>query len=363
MKDLIDGAAAGELAPVYLLWGEDSAAIRSVVEAIRDGVLRPGGASTGMEAFNHERFDAPYVGAAAEVLNACEQVPMMAARRLVELSSPEDFGRHKRAETLDGEAKPLESKRDDAIAALIAYFEQPNPKTVLLITSAALKGSSKLVKAAKKSRHVAERKLSPPNERDAVDELAAEARRRQLPLARGGASALVEAVGTSLSELLPALERAVAFADGATVERAHVQAVVSTTREANVFDLTDAIGMGDHTRALEILAHMFRTSEKDSGQAMRLLGMLLWHTRRLCVTAFARDPAAALGVKPFAVRKLKQQAARFDERRLRLAYAGLARLDSDLKGGSKLAYESPYIALQRWILETCGAMRGVDSRV
>src|SRR5690606_22668923 len=296
---------------------------KTVVEALREAVLRPGGASTGMEAFNHEQFDAPYVGAAAELLNACGQVPMMAARRLIELSSPEDFGRHKRAEELDGEAKPLESKRDDAIDAIIEYFDQPNPSTVLVIQSGNLKATSKLVKAAKKARQVVEHRFEPAEEGEAVGALMAEARRREFPLSSAAATALVNAVGTSMSELLPALERAVAFAGGARVEREHVEAVVASTREANVFDLTDAIGARDHVRALEILARMFSTGEKDSGQAMRLLGMLLWQTRRLCTVKFARDPAAALNMKPFAIRKLQQQANNFDEQRLRAAYAGL----------------------------------------
>jgi DNA polymerase-3 subunit delta len=360
MSALLDDIGKGRIAPVYLLWGEDQAALKTVVAALREAVLRPDGVSTGMEPFNHEQFDAPYIRAAAEVLNACAQVPMMAQRRLIELSSPEDFGRHKRDEDLDGESKPLESKREDAVDALIEYFDAPNPTTVLILTSSGLTGTSKLVKGAKKSKHVVEHRFAPPEEGEAVGELMAEARRRELPLSPAGASALVNAVGTSLSELLPALERAVAYADGARVEREHVEAVVAITREANVFDLTDAIGQGDHVRALEILARMFSTGEKDSGTAMRLLGMLLWHTRRLCTVKFARDPADALNMKPFALRKLQQQASGFDERRLRAAYAGLARLDGDLKGGSKLAYESPYIALQRWILDTCDALPSVD---
>ena len=366
MKGMLDDIAAGKIAAVYLLWGEDSGAIKSVITALRAAVLRPDGVSTGMEAFNHEQFDAPYVHAAAEVLNACAQVPMMAERRLIELTSPEDFGRHKRAEELDGETKPLESKRDDAIAALIGYLAEPNPTTTLVISSSKLKGTSKLVKAAKKAAKggagIVEAKLAPAGEREAVDDLLDEAKRRRIPLTVEGAHALVHAVGTSMSELVPSLERALAFADGALVDREHVEAVVATTREANVFDLTDAVGRGDQRRALEVLARMFHTSERDPGQAMRILGMLLWQTRRLATVKFSAKPAAALGIKPFAVRKLEDQARRFDERRLRAAYAGLARLDSDLKGGSKLAYESPYMALQRWILDTCQAMPGVDAR-
>lgn len=361
-QELLDAIAKGRIAPIYLLWGEDRASIEAVLVALRKAVLEPGGVSTGMEAFNHEQFDAPYVLAAADVLNACAQVPMMAPRRLIELSSPEDFGRHRRAEDLDGESKPLESKRDDAIEALIGYFDAPNPSTVLVMTSSGLKGTARLVKAAKSASNVVERKFEPAGEREAADELLAEASRRAIPVSPAAAHALVESVGTSLSELLPALERALAYADGKRVERDHVEAVVASTREANVFDLTDAIGQGDHVRALEILARMFSTGEKDSGQANRLLGMLLWQTRRLCTAKFASDPAGALKLGGFGLRKLQDQARGFDEQRLRAAYAGLARLDSDLKGGSKLAYESPYVALQRWVLDTCRALPGVDPR-
>jgi DNA polymerase-3 subunit delta len=365
-QELLDELGRGHVAPIYLLWGDDRAALEAVLGALRDAVLRPGGVSTGMEAFNHEQFDAPYVGAAAEVLNACAQIPMMAPRRLVELSSPEDFGRHKRAEELYGDVKPLESKRDDAIDALIGYFDAPNPSTVFVLTSSGISGTSRLVKAAKNSTNVVERKFEPAGDREAVDELLAEARRLGIAVSPAGAQALVNAVGTSLSELLPALERAVAYAHGEhgeqveRVERVHVEAVVASTREANVFDLTDAIGLGDHVRALEILARMFHTGEKDSGQANRLLGMLLWQTRRLCTLKFAPDGGDALNLRGFGLRKLQDQARGFDERRLRAAYAGLARLDGDLKGGSKLAYESPYMALQRWVLDTCGALPQVD---
>jgi DNA polymerase-3 subunit delta len=340
---LVAAITAGQIAPVYLLWGPDQAALAKVVEALRATVLRPGGVSTGMEAFNHEQFDAPYLGAASQVLNACAQVPMLADRRLIELSSPEDFGRHKRDDELDGSSKPLESKRDDAIKALIEYFAAPNPTTVLVVTSSGLNGKSKLVNAAKKSKGVVEHKFEPPSEGDAARGLQAEAKRLGFELSPAAARTLVDAVGTTLSELIPALERAAAFAGaGIRVEREHVDAVVATTREANVFDLTNAIGRGDHVQALEILARMFSTKEKDPGQAMRLLGMLLWQTRQQCTTAFARPGPA--------------------NHRLRAAYAGLARLDSDLKGGSKLAYESPYMALQRWILDVCQALPGVDPR-
>jgi DNA polymerase-3 subunit delta len=358
--------ASGDVARVYLLWGEDEGALVAALAAIRAAVLRPDGQDSGMDAFNHESFDAPYLSAAAAVLNACDQMPMMAAQRLVELSAPEDFGKHKRQQEDDGVARTPESKRDDAIAALIEYMQSPNPSCVLVISSTGIKGTSKLVKAAKKAADaglpVLGHRFARPDDDRAASELVAEARRRDIPLSRDAAELMVRLLGTASAELHTALERAHAYAGGA-VNRDHVAEVVRSTREANVFDLTDAIGSGDAAAALTLLAKMFELGEKDTSTAMRLLGMLLWHMRRLFVVREAADPARALNLRPFALRKLSEQAARLDEQRLRKAYSGLARLDHDLKGGSKLAYESPYLVLQRWVLDVCGALPGTDARI
>ena len=82
-----------ELASVYLLWGDNAPQIRSAVAKIRDALFGEGRPGHGLEAFNTERFDAPYVRSSAEVLTACAQLPVMAERRLVELSGPEAFGK------------------------------------------------------------------------------------------------------------------------------------------------------------------------------------------------------------------------------------------------------------------------------
>jgi DNA polymerase III delta subunit len=46
-----------------------------------------------MAAFNHERFDGADLKAAAPVIASCQQVPMMAKKRLVELANPEDIAK------------------------------------------------------------------------------------------------------------------------------------------------------------------------------------------------------------------------------------------------------------------------------
>ena len=179
------------------------------------------------------------------------------------------------------------------------------------------------------------------------------------------ARGLVAAVGKKQTELLEAIDRVVLYVgERSAITSADVGAVVAKTREADVFALTDAVGRGQHHEALSILAAMFRAGEKDASTSMRLFALLTRHMRLVFAAKFApRGQApAVLGLPPFIANKYLQQAGQFNEPRLRSAYAGLVRLDHDLKGGSYVAYQSPYMSLQRWILEVCQALPGVEPR-
>lgn len=344
------------LAPVVLLWGDDLGAIHTALEDVRERVLRPNGRDTGMEAFNHERFDGPYTKTIAEVLTACGQLPVMAHRRLVELSTPDEFGKHVQGEDAAS-----------AMAALLEYVEAPSESTVLVVTTTGLRANSKLVKAVSKSAQASARRFEVPKDEDAAAELVETAKTRGIQIDRRAALALVKAVGGARAEVDAALERAAAYAGSAQVTVQHVAAVVTDSREANVFALTDAVGQGDYRTALAVLSQLFATGEKDFGTGQRVFSMLLRQIRMVFGAKAAKgDVASVLGVPPFIARKYEQQARRVGEDRLRAAYRGLARLDAEFKGGepgSKLAYESPYLVLQRWILDTCDALPGVEPRV
>ncbi|MEM6295908.1 MAG: DNA polymerase III subunit delta [Myxococcota bacterium] len=350
MKTLTDALEAGTFAPVYLLYGNEPGPVRACVAAIRKHVLEPG-----MEAFNHERFAGRELEGAGPVLTACTQLPVMASARLVELDDPEAVGK--------GKGDAAKASQD----ALIAYMKAPNPTTVLVLVSSGIDGRSRLVSTAKKAGFVAKFEQI-KRDRDAVDFVYGAARDAGTAIDRDAAEQMVLLVGTGQSALLAALERASLHAgQGATVSLADVTAVCGHTRDAVIFELTDAVGMGNRDRALTVLARLFTESAAgEIGQANQTLAMLI-RQLRLVFTAKAAggNPARigqVAGVPPFVAKKLAQQSRGFDEARLRRAYAGLSRLDRDLKGGSFSTVKSPYLALQRWILEVCDALPGVAPR-
>lgn len=343
--------AAGRFAPIYVLFGDEPAAIRAIVMALRRALLPPDDATAqAMAAFNHERFDGADLRTATPVISACQQVPMLAARRLVELANPDDIGKGGGEEGGSPAA---------AIDALIHYIGAPSPTTVLVIHGSGIDGRSRLVNACKKGGH-AHKFEALKRDDEAVAFVLAEASARRRKLARDAATTLVAAVGTGRSELLAALEQAMLHAGDGAIGLADVEVMVARTREGNIFHLTDAVGRGDARAALAVLAQMFGAGEKDMGAAMQILAMLTRQIR-LIFTAKVGGPEA-IKLPPFLLRGLESQARGFSEARLRTAYASLVRLDRDLKGGSHAAYASPMLALQRWILDTCRALPGVDAR-
>ena len=344
---------SGKLDPVYVLYGDEPAAIRTIVQALRKVVVPPDDATAqAMAAFNHERFDGGDLASAGAVLSACAQVPMMSKWRLVELANPDDLGKGPDAETT----------ASAAMDALAAYIKAPSPTTVLVISGSGIDGRSKLVTACK-AGGFSHKFEAMKKDDEATGFVVAEAQARGKKIASDAAAALVASVGTGRSELLASLDQAILHAGDGPVRLADVESIVAHTREAKIFDLTDAVGRGEAGAALTVLARMFSAGERDSGAAMQVLAMLTRQIR-LIFTAKVNPGRVAEATKlpPFLARQLEAQARGFSEPRLRTAYASLVRLDQDLKGGSHVAYASPYMALQRWILDTCRALPGVDPR-
>jgi len=336
--------------PIVLLYGSEPAPMANRIAEVRAGVLVPG-----TEAFDHERFAGRELESISPVLEACAQLPMMAQRRLVELSDPETVGKGR------GGTKPH-------LDALIAYIKAPNPTTVLVLSSAGIDGRSRLVSASKKVG-IVEKFEAIRRDGDAVEFVLGEATRTGVLLDRATANRLVQLVGTGPSDLVHALDRAALHAgQDQPVRNSDLDAVVAHTRDAVIFELTDAVGMGDARAALSVLAQLFHeSSQSEIGQANAVLSMLIRQIRLVFAARVAGQGRgaieAATGVPPFVARKLAGQARHFDEPRLRRAYAGLARFDRDLKGGAHSVVKAPYLALQRFILDVCRALPETAPRV
>lgn len=349
-----------KIAPVVLIFGKDVGAVSDEVARVRKSVLEPNGASTGLEAFNHERFEGPYVKEVRAVLTACATVPVGAGPRLVELSAPESLGKlARRDDDGTGSAPRPEQEMD----ALLAYVDDPSPSTVLLLSSTEINKTSKLYKAASKSKQAQVVERAPEKNDDvAARKLADLARERQQRLSPAAARRIVELVGTTTAETVAALGHAAAYAGDGEITLEVVDAIVEHRREDPIWDLTDALGNRDASRALVLLARMFGAERSDA--IYGLVPALASHLRKVYAAKVAHGRAhEVLGGPAFVVQKLERQARSFDEGQLRDAVAGLARLDAQTKGacrGAPMVYAAPLVAMQRWVLQVCGQLPGTE---
>jgi len=302
---LLADVKAGKLAPIYVLHSEHPILIDRVVAAIRDAAVPPEA-----RGFNYDVVEGKPRG--AQIVALAQTLPMMAARRMV-------FVRDL-AQLPADEAEPL-----------LAYLAKPNPSTVLVAVTSKLDKRLKLFAQLSKKGllHVlqAPRQLAPW--------VRAEAQARGVKLDGAAVSRLVDAVGSDLSRLALVVEQLGLYAGDRPVTADDVDELVAETRERSVFELTDAIGAADRTRALTAVAALCDQRESAVGVVV----MLARYVRQLSLVHALRAEdvprsawAGKLGVPPFVVDKLINQARGYAPRVLAEATRRLAAADRALKG-------------------------------
>jgi DNA polymerase-3 subunit delta len=308
MADLETAIAKGELAPVYVLSGEELLVSR-VAARLKAALVTPV-----TQAFNCDVLEAKQSSATA-ILNAARTLPMMGKTRLVVV-------------------RDVEALAADGLGALVPYLADPAPSTVLVLIAHKVDGRLKFFQAAKKAgfHHVLEapRQLAPW--------LVAEAKRRDAQLLPDAARRLVEVAGKDLGRLASALDSLSLYAGERAIGPDDVDSLIADTSERNVFELCDAVSEGNRRRALVAVAKLMEQKESSVGVAI----MLARHFRQVFLARELTerregDLARALGVPPFAVDKLVAHGKRVSAQALPRAYRMLARADRDLKGSAKSA--------------------------
>jgi len=305
VDDLLAEVAAGRLDPIYVLHSEHPILIERVVTALREAVVPP--AARG---FNYDAVEGKPTG--ARIVALAQTLPMMAQRRMIYV-------------------RDLSAMPADEAEPLLTYLAKPNPSTVVVCIATKLDKRIKLYAQLSKKRYLhvleAPRQLAPW--------VRAEAQHRGVQLDAAAVTRLVDAVGDDLSRLALTVEQLGLYAAGRPVSSDDVDDLVADTRERTVFELTDAIGAADRSRALAAVASLCDQRESAVGVVV----MLARHVRQLSLVYTLRATnvprsswAGMLGVPPFVVDKLTAQARSYSPASLAAATQRLANADRALKG-------------------------------
>ena len=288
---------------------------------------------------------------AAELGNACDTLPFLAERRLViasgllaRLAAPAK-GRGKVAEPAEGEDGALEQQLAPEVAkgqakALLVYLDQVPDSTELVFLEEDTAGSGPI------PRHLQELARSgkahivtceKPRRNELPDWLRRRAALRKVKLDPVALADLAEFVGDELRQLDQELIKLADYAPDRMVTREDVRKLVPATRVANVFEMVDALGLGDGATAGKLMRHAL---DIDGEQPLRLIGMIA-RQYRLLIQAKALqaqgikppDMARPLNVADWTVSKLLNQAARHNFAALERAMGRILAADEAIKTG------------------------------
>ena len=242
--------ASGDIAPLYLLVGEDDQEKAALAGEIAGTI------EAGLEAFNLERL---YGGETTSdrLIDLASTLPMMAPRRIIVVLEAEKLlmpkGRESRAES--GGASDKARARDKAQDAQQARFEDflnaPPAHATVVFASGPLNPQRRVVKALERNAQVVDCGTI-TSAADAERWVKTRAAKDRIPLDAGAVRALVARGGTDLVRLRAGVERVALYALGAaTITAQDVQQAVPAGPEAQAdFGVAKAIWRGDAKTAL-----------------------------------------------------------------------------------------------------------------
>ncbi len=219
---------------------------------------------------------------------------------------------------------------------ILRLLDEPPPGSILVLLAAKTDRRRKVWQRVLANARVVP--AEPLKGRNLTAYARQQAERRGLSLPAEGLDELVEHVGQDLRRLIGELDKLAAYAgQGRSLSADDVAAVLGRGLGRPVYRLSDAIGLRDVQKAVELLAEMLEEGE----QGPYLVGVLFRAVRQMrgiralqAQRVRLDEIAARLRILPFKIRDLAQAAAKWSNEDLRGALLALARADRALKRGA-----------------------------
>jgi DNA polymerase III subunit delta len=308
--------------PVYLLTGSDRPKIETAL-----GRLRSHFATEAVELVS--ALDVSGDAAAA----LCNSGSLFGDTRLVVVTDVD--GRR------DGDSRRKGGWKAADVEAVASYLTSPAPATVLALVGEDLKKTTALWKACAKTGSVLEYAV---DRKGLQAWVASQFTQRGIAADPEACAALIQLVGDDLHALAVEVDKLATWGAGEPIGEREVEALVASSADAPIYELTDAWATRDAARTLGISEAIFERDPKPRRDtAARLAGALGGHLGKLrTIQRLAadgvrpKDAASTLRLHPYYASKLFSQAEGFSAEDLGDAVVRLADLDGALKGRSKL---------------------------
>ncbi len=321
-ESLLSRLAEGRQVPAIALLGADGYLRAACRDRIVEISVDPAAREWGVARFSaaDEDFE--------QILEQANTVPMLVPRQVLIVS---------RLEAIE---RLADAARDDVVARLGAYLDDPAPFTVLLLEAASLDQRMRLAKLlAAKALVVAAELPKDPQERVpmAVALAVQMARERSAAIDADAAAELVDLCNANLAAMSNEIEKLAAYAGpGKTIRRPDVVALVVSEKRYSVWELAEMLASRQRARALTFLDNLLRAGEAPPA----LVGAMAWMYRKLLEVqelgphVSAWQAAGQLGMRRATAEIALRHARKIPRRNLVEGLRALYDADSRLKSGS-----------------------------
>ena len=231
-----------------------------------------------------------------------------------------------------------EKNRDEAVAQLSAYLEDPAPFTVLVLEATGLDQRMRLGKMLTEKALVVECGLGEnAGERQTAAVALARAlgKEQGVEFEKGAAEDLAEFVAADLMRLKTEIDKLATYAaEKKVIARADVGALVISEKTTTVWELSDMLAARQSKKAMEFLDRLLR----DGEEPLQMLGAITWMYRKLIEASDIKgvangwQAARALGMRPEQAELALQNARKISKPRLLAGLHALRNADDRLKG-------------------------------
>lgn len=315
----------GDIAPVYLLVGEESYLINETMTKLRDALSQSGE----IEVMNFDLDEVPV----DYVIDEADTIPFFSERKLVVAKNASFLkSTEKGKEKIDHDLKRLENwlahPSDLTVTVFIAPYEKLDER----------KKVTKLLK--EKAVYV---QVQTPKEQDLAVWIQGQVKERGKTIQQGALEKLVTMVGTNMLQLQMEIDKMSLYlgdSEPSEITESLVEDLVAKTLEQDAFKMLNAYFERNHTLALEIYHDLLRQKEEP----IMLVGLLASNIRAMSNVYYLlkkgyhpQQIAKQLKVHPYRVKLMVENRRRPSDESLLKALYRLADVDLALKttGGNR----------------------------
>jgi DNA polymerase III subunit delta len=319
-KELVARLEKGKSIPAILLLGEEAYLRDACRELLIERFVPETSRTWAVSRYSADR------GETQAALDQAQTMAMLSPQQVVFLEGVEAI------------EKLGEKNRDEAVAQLDFYLEDPAPFTVLVMEATALDQRMKLGKLLAEKTLVVECGLGENAvERQAAAVALARAlgKEQEVEFEKGAAEDLAEFVAADLMRLKTEIDKLATYVGAKkSIGRADVSALVISEKTTTVWELADLLASRQSKKAQEFLDRLLR----DGEEPLQMLGAMAWMYRKLIEASEVKDgsngwqAARALGMRPEQAELAVQNARRISKPRLLAGLHALRDADDRLKG-------------------------------